>query len=228
MTELLTLIEESRQDTEKLLEYYAASEGSNQSLVKGMQNDPRKRDEYIHYEIWKMIPIEDRAKYNQDLTLKVETEEEKTPLKEKKEKKTTVPEESIPEKKEPTEDFNEDIVRKGKLYNQRAVLSNSLIIFDESDNEGRKKVVEGMDAIDKEIQAINEKLSGGTPPAKHKFLKTAEEKANLTPAEITVYKKKLSEKRSRTKKDLLEHPDSPHKEKWEYTLELINQEYNSL
>lgn len=226
MTELQKLIEESGQDKQKLLEYYETLPGCNQSLVKVMKKETRKRDEYIQYEIWKMLADQERMKYNQDLSLKGEEKEE--PIKEKPAKKTISVEAPVTEENKGTQPEVDDIVRKGHLYNQRAILSNSLINFAENDNEGRRKIVEQMEKIDKEIQTINEKMSGGTPPAKHKFLKTEEEKAKLSLAEIIVYKKKLSEKRSRIKKDLLKSPDNPNKDKWEYILELINQEYKSL
>lgn len=125
-------------------------------------------------------------------------------------------EEATPEgddtgKEEATPEGDEKIQLKAKYAREKAVLSNELVKYAPDDNEGRKIIMQQIAAIDEKIKALFE-----TPqtPKKLKldWLKSDEETASMTSAEIKVYKKSLSDRRGKLNSDIKKGINVAHNE----------------
>jgi hypothetical protein len=214
-------------NTEELLEYYGTLPEHNPSLYLHMKNNPKKREEFIRYEVWKLLPDGIKGNLTQALEEKgAENTKRVIPLKPAGEKvverKTTARPMLHPS---PGSEEDSKIVQRGALHRQRAVLSNSLKTFAEDDNAGRKKVVDQIAYIEKQM----EELVSDTPSdSKYKYLKTEAEKAKMSAAEKGYYKKVLSEKKSKIKKALLAPKSERKRLAWEEELATVEREFNSL
>lgn len=130
---------------------------------------------------------------------KTEGEEETKPESEE-EAKPESKEETKPESEEETkpEDLEDEKIQlKAKLTRERAVLSNELAKYEEDDNEGRLIILKQMNEIDDQIKALFEPAETQQKEIKIDWLKSDEETAKMTEAEIKVYKKSLSDRRGK-------------------------------
>jgi hypothetical protein len=217
--ELIKYIHENNAnlDDKKLLEFYEEL-NINAPLAATMRRDAKARKNYIRYEIGKILPKEVKAKLNADLTLiKEETpatpdteknEGEETPLTPIVEKKEGEETPATPEADEPEEEkiqlpeglSEEAYAEISSLYNNRARLANTLADFPDSDNAGRKAVMDEITALELKIKALTSptpEKEADTQNAAFDWEKSDETIAKMSKPEKAYYKKQLTEKRSR-------------------------------
>jgi hypothetical protein len=105
MKELLAYLEEGKLDNAELLKFYELL-GTNASLKRTMATSKKTLDTHIRYNIWKLLPSDEKAKYSQDLQPIQAKTDLKEPEKDLKEAKTDSKEPET-DSKEPETDLNE-------------------------------------------------------------------------------------------------------------------------
>ncbi len=220
MNELIDYIKKGQTKDEHLpclLALYAKAPGFKRNMHASMQRSERSMKTYLRYEVWKLLPAEMKEEYGQDLKKKhsdedPETEEPKDDGKDtdpKDEGKELEPKDDTKAEEQPREiaPLAEEvkafaIQEKAKHYNQRAKLSNSLADFAEDDNPGRKEVVEKIAVIDARMSELDSLIEGKPvpeykPKPQYKWLRTDEEIAAMTAAELKNYRSELTNARGK-------------------------------
>lgn len=208
MEELLKYLEVNQElDNAVLLAYYKQV-GNNQMLWESMERNERARDTYVRYELWKVLPEDARAQYDQDLKC-LSVQEESTQEEPTREETQEPAQEETDLSGELSDDESELIEMQAALYRERAKLSNSLGGFAEEDNAGRAAVLEKIAGIDESISNINKQLNGEettpqTNTLEYAWMLPDEEIAKMSPEALTLYKAKLSQRRSKSRKAIAE------------------------
>lgn len=244
MKALIEYIEAGELDNAQLLQHYEKIEGHKAPMLFSMQRDENVRNTHIKYEIWVLLPDQEKEKYNEDLTpigekmpiVKV-TEEESSqetsedPSEEEASNEETESEESgeaMASQEQQLEEWKESlIIRRGELYRKMAVLSNNLVAA--STDTERKSIIDQQDIIEQEMSKIETLLNETPKESKQQKFMTLERLQEMTPAGRQKYKEKITNQRSNNRKKLAENPNHANAGKWKAdidaiteTIELIN------
>lgn len=240
MEELLQYILTGVLDNAKLLELLINALGNKTfPLINQMLRNIKVRDTHIRYQIWKLLGDDHKKQFTQNLEKvgqaiikEIKKQKPEKPKKEKpqepKEVETNPPAEhflTMSEEQAQTE------LR--TLVNQANKLANTLNDYRESDDAGRKLVVDQLNEIEAKIIEYKAYLEGGAAPSHPKpqdydFIISDQEIYEMDDMQKKAYKTILAQKRTRAKTNLANNPTSKKAKQWQEIIDIVDSLYQKI